>query len=44
MSSARRLIAWRTGLSVLALKAEVAPPLDLQQAGRGEVAPVPGKS
>ncbi len=33
------IIQWRTGLAVLALQAGVTLPDDLQQAGRGEVAP-----
>jgi hypothetical protein len=35
------IIGWRTGLSVLAHQAGVALPTDLQQAGRGEIAPAP---
>jgi len=35
------IIAWRTGLTVLADRAGVALPADLQQAGRGEIAPSP---
>ena len=35
------IIAWRTGLTVLADQADVALPTDLQQAGRGEIAPSP---
>jgi hypothetical protein len=35
------IIDWRTGLTVLAQKAGVALPNDLQQAGRGEIAPSP---
>jgi hypothetical protein len=35
------IIGWRTGLSVLADQARVALPGDLQQAGRGEIAPSP---
>ena len=35
------IIGWRTGLTVLALRAGIALPADLQQAGRGEVAPSP---
>jgi hypothetical protein len=38
------IIAWRTGLTVLAREAHVALPADLQQAGRGEIAPTPGGS
>lgn len=38
------IIRWRTGLTVLALKARVPRPADLQQAGRGEIAPSPGGS
>jgi hypothetical protein len=33
------IIDWRTGLTVLARRAGVALPPDLQQAGRGELAP-----
>jgi hypothetical protein len=33
------IIAWRTGLTVLARESNVALPADLQQAGRGEIAP-----
>jgi hypothetical protein len=35
------IIRWRTGLTVLAEEAHVALPADLQQAGRGEIAPSP---
>jgi hypothetical protein len=35
------IIAWRTGLAVLADQAGVTLPADLQQAGRGEIAPSP---
>jgi hypothetical protein len=35
------IIGWRTGLSVLADRARLALPADLQQAGRGEIAPSP---
>ena len=35
------IIRWRTGLSVLARKVHLALPPDLQQAGRGEIAPSP---
>ncbi len=35
------IIGWRTGLSVLAGRARVRLPADLQQAGRGEIAPSP---
>jgi hypothetical protein len=38
------IIGWRTGLSVLADRAGVALPADLQQAGRGEIAPSPSGS
>jgi hypothetical protein len=38
------IIRWRTGLMVLAEEAHVSPPADLQQAGRGEIAPSPGGS
>jgi hypothetical protein len=38
------IIAWRTGLTVLARQARVALPADLQQAGRGEIAPEPDGS
>ena len=38
------IIRWRTGLTVLALQAAVALPADLQQAGRGEIAPAPASS
>jgi hypothetical protein len=38
------IIDWRTGLTVLARDAGVALPADLQQAGRGEIAPSPGGS
>jgi hypothetical protein len=38
------IIAWRTGLTVLARQAGTQLPADLQQAGRGEVAPNPGGS
>jgi hypothetical protein len=33
------IINWRTGLTVLARRLDVALPADLQQAGRGEIAP-----
>ena len=33
------IIRWRTGLAVLARKVHLALPADLQQAGRGEIAP-----
>jgi hypothetical protein len=33
------IIRWRTGLSVLARKVRLVLPVDLQQAGRGEIAP-----
>jgi hypothetical protein len=35
------IISWRTGLAVLARKADLALPADLQLAGRGEIAPSP---
>jgi hypothetical protein len=38
------IIAWRTGLAVLARSARISLPADLQQAGRGEIAPSPGAS
>jgi hypothetical protein len=38
------IIQWRFGLTVLARRLGVALPADLQQAGRGEVAPSPGGS
>jgi hypothetical protein len=38
------IIGWRTGLTVLARKSRVALPADLQQAGRGEIAPAPSGS
>jgi len=38
------IIGWRTGLTVLAREWGVLLPADLQQAGRGEVAPAPGGS
>jgi hypothetical protein len=38
------IIAWRTGLTVLARQTNTALPADLQQAGRGEIAPSPGRS
>ena len=38
------IIRWRTGLTVLARSAGFALPADLQQAGRGEIAPSPGGS
>jgi hypothetical protein len=38
------IIAWRIGLTVLARRSGTALPADLQQAGRGEVAPAPGGS
>jgi len=38
------IIAWRTGLTVLAREAAVTLPADLQQAGRGEIAPSAGGS
>jgi hypothetical protein len=36
------IIRWRTGLTVLARNVGFALPADLQQAGRGEIAPAPG--
>jgi hypothetical protein len=38
------IIAWRTGVTVLAHESKTALPADLQQAGRGEIAPSPGGS
>jgi hypothetical protein len=38
------IIQWRTELTVLARRARLALPVDLQQAGRGEIAPSPGGS
>jgi hypothetical protein len=38
------IIAWRTRMTVLAQGAKVVLPADLQQAGRGEIAPSPGGS
>lgn len=38
------IIRWRTGLTVLAHTAHASLPADLQQAGRGEIAPSPGAS
>jgi hypothetical protein len=38
------IIGWRTGLTVLADQAGVDLPADLQQAGRGEIAPSPDGS
>jgi hypothetical protein len=38
------IIEWRTGLTVLADRAGVALPADLQEAGRGEIAPSPDGS
>jgi hypothetical protein len=38
------IIRWRTGMMVLAKEAHIALPADLQQAGRGEIAPSPGAS
>jgi hypothetical protein len=35
------IIRWRTGLTVLARTARLSLPPDLQQAGRGEIAPSP---
>jgi len=38
------IIQWRTGLTVLARQDHAALPADLQQAGRGEIAPSPDGS
>jgi hypothetical protein len=38
------IIQWRTGLTVLGHRDGVGLPADLQQAGRGEIAPAPGGS
>jgi hypothetical protein len=38
------IIGWRTGLTILAHRAGVVLPADVQQAGRGEIAPAPGGS
>jgi hypothetical protein len=38
------IVGWRTGLTVLADRAGVDLPADLQQAGRGEIAPSPDGS
>jgi hypothetical protein len=38
------IITWRTGLTVLARETNTHLPADLQQAGRGEIAPNPGGS
>ena len=38
------IIGWRTGLTVLADRTGIDLPADLQQAGRGEVAPSPDGS
>jgi hypothetical protein len=38
------IIRWRTGLAVLARELSVVLPADLQQAGRGEIAPSPAGS
>lgn len=38
------IIGWRTGLTVLADRTGIDLPADLQQAGRGEIAPSPGVS
>jgi hypothetical protein len=38
------IIDWRIGLTLLARRSAVALPGDLQQAGRGEIAPSPGGS
>jgi hypothetical protein len=36
------IISWRTGLTVLARQLHLTLPADVQQAGRGEIAPMPG--
>lgn len=38
------IIGWRTGLTVLAARAGVGLPADLQPSGRGEIAPLPDGS
>jgi len=38
------IIAWRTGLTILARGSHMPLPADLQQAGRGEIAPSSGRS
>jgi len=38
------IIQWRTGLTVLARAADAPLPADLQEAGRGEIAPSPDGS
>jgi hypothetical protein len=38
------IIEWRIGLTVLARRVSLALPADLQRAGRGEIAPMPGGS
>ena len=38
------IIGWRIGLTVLARRSGTPLPADLQQAGRGEIAPAPGGS
>jgi hypothetical protein len=38
------IIRWRTGLTIMAEQAHFPLPADLQQAGRGEIAPSPGGS
>jgi hypothetical protein len=38
------IIQWRTDLTVLARRAALDLPADLQAAGRGEIAPSPGGS
>ena len=38
------IVQWRTGLTVLARAADTSLPADLQQAGRGEIAPSPDGS
>jgi hypothetical protein len=38
------IVRWRIGLTVLARHDGVTPPADLEQAGRGEIAPSPGGS
>jgi hypothetical protein len=42
--SGAAIIAWRTGLSVLAREEGTALPADLAQAGRGEIAPLPAEA
>jgi hypothetical protein len=38
------IVGWRIGLTVLARRTGASLPADLQQAGRGEIAPLPGGS